>query len=323
MAQQSPKDSNASQTGILRIGTRGSPLALWQANEVKARLHAAHPELADDEIEIAVIETRGDKSQAANVPLAEAGGKGLWVEEFEDALLAGEISIAVHSMKDMPTALPDGLIIGAVLERADPRDAFISRVAASLDALPRGAVIGTTSLRRQAQISYFRPDLKTCVFRGNVGTRLRKLDEGQADATLLAVAGLTRLGAEAEITEILGADIMLSAVAQGIIGIEVNRDDAKVRRLMSAISDDDTYQVMIAERAMLAGLDGSCKTPIAGLARLEGNGSMTLRGRVIAPDGSAMHEVERSATGPAADLGAEVAAELKTMAGDDFFDSLK
>lgn len=304
---------------ILRIGTRGSPLALWQANEVKAELLGAHQGLSDEAIEIVVMRTRGDESQAANTDLAELGGKGLWVEEFEDALLDGRIAMAVHSMKDMPTELPERLRIGAVLERADPRDAFISHKVASLDALPEGAVIGTTSLRRQAQIKYFRPDLTTCVFRGNVGTRIRKLDEGVADATLLAVAGLSRLGVMDEVTEILDQGLMMSAVAQGIVGIEINQDSDRVSELMAAIDDSPTHQMMIAERAMLAGLDGSCKTPIAGLSELDGKGGMKLSGRLIAPDGSDMHEItlEDTHVDPAA-LGAEVAAELKSVAGDDF-----
>src|SRR3984893_8195794 len=228
MAQSSP---------FLRIGTRGSPLALWQAREVGARLAAAHG-VEPDSIAIEVIRTTGDAIQ--DRPLSEVGGKGLFTKEIEQALIDGGVDLAVHSSKDMPTVLPDGLMLAACLPREDVRDAFISRKAATLDGLAPGAVVGTASLRRQAMVKRLRPDITVVPFRGNVETRLKKLDDGVVDATLLALAGLNRLGRAAAATSILDVDSFLPAVGQGAIGIETRADDRRTRDLLAAIDDPDT-----------------------------------------------------------------------------------
>ena len=266
----------------IRIGTRGSPLALAQAHEVRTRLMAAHgmPETA---FEITVIKVIGD--QILDRPLAEVGGKGLFTKEIEDALVSGAVDLAVHSMKDMQTVLPDGLAIGAVLPREDVRDAFISLHYKSLAEVPAGATVGTSSLRRQAQLKHIRPDLVVVGFRGNVQTRLRKLEERVADATFLACAGLNRLGLEDRITCPMELADMLPAVAQGAIGIEIRAADAKTAALVSPLDDVPTATAVTAERAFLARLEGSCRTPIAGHARLEG-GRLRFRGQVLSPDGS-------------------------------------
>ncbi len=249
----------------LRLGTRGSPLALAQANEVRARLIAAHPELAaEDAVEIVAITTTGDKIQDRT--LAEIGGKGLFTKEIEEALLAGRIDAAVHSMKDVPTWLPEGLEISTILPREDPRDALFSTGGQDLAGLPAGSVVGTASLRRQAQVLLARPDLRVVPLRGNVQTRLRKLAEGQVDATLLAMAGLKRLGKSGEVSAVLAPEVMLPAVAQGAIGIEVRGDDASTRDTLAALDDADSAIRVAAERACLAVLDGSCRTPIAAFA---------------------------------------------------------
>ena len=247
----------------LKIGTRGSPLALAQAHETRARLMAAHglPEAA---FEIAVIKTTGDR--VTDRPLAEIGGKGLFTKEIEEALLAGAIDIAVHSMKDMPTILPPGLAIAALLARGDVRDAFVSLSHANLAAMPAGAVVGTSSLRRRAQLLNRRPDLQLVEFRGNVQTRLRKLADGVAEATFLACAGLHRLGRAEIIRTAISPDEMLPAVAQGAIGIEARGDDAADEALLAPIHHAPTATRLAAERAFLAALDGSCRPPLGGLA---------------------------------------------------------
>jgi hydroxymethylbilane synthase len=298
----------------LRIGTRGSPLALAQAKEVQLRLAAAHPDLPP--AEIAVIRTTGDRVQDRK--LEEIGGKGLFTKEIEEALIAGTIDLAVHSMKDMPTVLPPGLIIGCLLPREDPRDALFSSHATSLAALPPGARIGTSALRRQAQILALRPDLKIHLLRGNVGTRLAKLAAGEVDATLLALAGLKRLGLAETATAILSPEEMLPAVAQGAIGVEIRADDERVAGLLAPISDAATTEQVAAERACLAALDGSCRTPIAALAEHEG-GILRLRALIALPDGSAVHRQDRR--GPArqaVDLGRAVGEALRAAAGPAF-----
>ncbi len=298
-----------------RIGTRGSPLALWQATEVRRCLMAAFA-LSEAAFEVVVIKVTGD--QILDRPLKEIGGKGLFTREIEEALLAGGIDIAVHSMKDMPTLQPDGLILDCYLERADVRDGFVSAEVPSLMALPQGAVVGTSSLRRRAQLAHRRPDLRLVEFRGNVQTRMRKLQEGLAVATLLAMAGLNRLGMTGAARPIAVAD-MLPAVAQGAIGVERRLGDQRAEAMLAAIHHGPTGQRLAAERAFLTRLDGSCETPIAGLALLEGDG-LWLRGEILRPDGSRVIGGDRR--GPvadAADLGRDLAAELLGRAGPGFF----
>ena len=281
------------QATPIRIGTRGSPLALAQAHEVRDKLAEAHG-LEEDAFEIVVIQTTGD--QVTDRPLADIGGKGLFTKEIEEALFARRIDLAVHSMKDVQTVLPQGLEIAAVLEREDVRDAFISLKYSSFDDLPEGAIVGTSSLRRQAQVNKRRPDLKVIGFRGNVQTRLRKLEEGQAEATFLACAGLKRLGLETVITSAVDTEIMLPAIAQAAIGVEVRVDDKAALGLVGALNDSASATAIVAERAFLKILDGSCRTPIAGLGQVN-NGVFSFRGEVLAPDGSKSLETHR--TGPA------------------------
>ena len=304
-----------SSSVVLRLGTRGSPLALTQAGMVRDALVAAHG-LAPERIAIEVIRTTGDRVTGS---LADAGGKGLFVKEIEEALAAGAIDLAVHSSKDMPAVLPDGLMLAAFLEREDPRDAFVSRKAASLDALLRGATVGTSSPRRQALLLRRRPDLRVVALRGNVETRLRRLDEGVADATLLALAGLKRLGRQADATAVLDIAEFLPAVGQGAIGIEIRADDAKTRALLAPINHVATAVALAAERAYLAALEGTCRTPIAGHATVDG-GMLHLRGLIVKPDGSQAFETTRSgAVADAAALGADAGRELKDRSGPDFF----
>jgi hydroxymethylbilane synthase len=298
-------------------------LALAQANEVCARLGAAHLELAaEGAVEIVVIKTTGDRIQDRT--LAEIGGKGLFTKEIEDALLAGRIDAAVHSMKDVPTWLPEGLEISAILPREDPRDAIFSTGGQDLAGLPTGSVVGTASLRRQAQVLLARPDLKVVPFRGNVQTRLRKLAEGQVDATLLAMAGLKRLDKAGEVSAVLAPEVMLPAVAQGAIGLEIRADDGATRGTLAALDDPDSAVRVTAERACLAVLDGSCRTPIAAFAEFEAGGaSLRLRALVALPDGSQAHRAERRGSpGEAAALGRDAGAELRAAAGPAFFDAL-
>lgn len=308
------------QYNPLKIGARGSPLAQWQANDVRMRLMAAHG-MQQGQLPIRGFKTSGDK--ILDQPLREFGGKGLFTKELEDALLSGEIDIAVHSMKDMASVLPGGLVIACVLPREDVRDAFVSPKASSLATLAEGAVVGTSSLRRQAQVRRARPDLKLVEFRGNVETRLRKLTEGEADATLLAVAGLKRLGKAQHITAYIEPDEMLPAVAQGAICLETRADDAHSRDLLKAIHHEKTAICVGAERAFLAQLDGSCRTPIAGLAELDG-ANLRFRGQILTPDGRVSFETERQ--GPASDgaaMGLDAAKELLARGGADFFKALE
>ena len=291
-------------------------MALVQANEVRDRLLAQHGGLA---VEIVVIRTTGDRVQDRT--LAAIGGKGLFTKEIEEALFDGSIDIAVHSMKDVETVLPDGLGISTLLPREDPRDAFISNKADSLAALPAGAVVGTASLRRQAQVLMSRPDLRVEPIRGNVQTRLGKLNDGEADATMLAYAGLRRLDMADVATAVMEPEEMLPAVAQGAIGIEGRNDDVDTLELLECIHDRDTAQRVAAERALLAALDGSCRTPIAALAELREGLMLRLRGLVARPDGSVSHTVTRD--GPVSDalaMGRDAGEELRTLAGPDIFE---
>jgi hydroxymethylbilane synthase len=303
-------------TGRLRIGTRGSPLALVQAKAVGAALMQAHPGLA---VDYQVVRTSGDRIQ--DRPLAEVGGKGLFTKEIEQALLAGAIDLAVHSMKDVETFLPDGLCITAMMPREDPRDVLLSRDGARLADLPQGARVGTSSVRRQAQILHRRPDLRILPFRGNVETRLQKLAAGEADATLLAAAGLKRLGRLDAATEILDPGVLLPGAGQGAIGIETRTADAATRDLLASIDHRDTSLCVAAERAMLAALDGSCRTPIGALAVLDRAGkTLRLQGLVARPDGSELHRRERSvAAGDALAMASEMGAELRALMGEGFF----
>lgn len=297
-------------TAPIRIGTRGSPLALAQAHQVRDRLRAEHG-LPEDAISITVIKTTGDR--VLDRPLADIGGKGLFTKEIEEALLANEIDLAVHSMKDMQTELPKGLAIGAMLPREDVRDAFISLRFARLEDVPPGTVIGTSSLRRQAQILNVRPDLRVRGFRGNVQTRLRKLESGEAGATFLAVAGLKRLGLTERITAIIPAEVMLPAVAQGAIGVEIRADDTITARQIAPLNDEATTIAVTCERAFLRRLEGSCRTPIAGLAGIAG-GKISFKGEVLSPDGKMAYRVERTDSAERAVLVGEAAADeiLKT-----------
>jgi hydroxymethylbilane synthase len=296
----------------IRIGTRGSPLALYQAHETLGRLKAAHG-LADEQLEIVVIATTGDKVR--DRPLAEIGGKGLFTKELEEALLAGDIDLAVHSMKDVPAQLAEDFSIAAILPREDARDAFISLSARNPAELKPGARLGSSSVRRTAQLLRTRPDLVAIPFRGNVETRLRKLSEGVADATFLACAGLRRLGLADHITCAMPVEEMLPAVAQGAIGIEIASGNAHIESMLVAINDPSSATTVACERAFLAGLDGSCRTPIAGHAILEGE-RVSFRGEALTTDGKHCFTAER--TGLAADaaaLGADAAAEVKAAGG--------
>ena len=310
------------QDALLRLGTRGSPLALAQAAEVRRRLAESDPRLAPEgAVETVVIRTTGDKIQDRT--LAEIGGKGLFTKEIEEALADGRIDAAVHSMKDVPTWLPEGFEIVCVLEREDARDALFSTSGDSLAALPAGAVVGTASLRRQAQVLSLRPDLTVVPIRGNVDTRLRKLAEGQVAATLLAVAGLRRLGQADKITAPLAPEEMLPAVAQGAIGIEARQDDRRTRDFLAPLGHAASTRRVAAERACLAVLDGSCRTPIAAFAEFAGADALRLRALVALPDGSAVHRAE--ATAPVEDaeaLGESLGQELKAAAGPAFFEAM-
>jgi len=303
------------------IGTRGSPLALAQARETRARLMAAF-DLPQDAFEIVVIKTTGDDRSLidADKPLKELGGKGLFTKEIEEDMLSGKIDIAVHSMKDMPVLQPQGLLLDCYLPREDVRDAFVSLSHDNLAALPVGAVVGSSSLRRRAQLRVRRPDLQVVEFRGNVQTRMKKLGDGMADATFLAMAGLRRLGMEDVVKSAIAVEDVLPAVAQGAIGIERRADDMRAAAMLEAIHHGPTGQRLAAERAFLAGLDGSCETPIAGLADLDG-GMLRLRGEILRPDGSEVLTDDRTApVEDGAELGAAMARDLRARAGDGFFD---
>ncbi len=304
-----------SATGtVIRIGTRKSKLALAQTELVAALLRQFHPELeAPDAIEIVPISTTGD--EVTDRPLYDIGGKGLFIKELEEALLSKSIDLAVHSAKDMESYIIEDLAIACFLEREDPRDAFISSSVANFDALPEGARVGTSSVRRTAQLKHLRPDIEIVPFRGNVQTRLKKLEDGDADATLLAVAGLNRLGMAERITDILSPDVFLPAAGQGAIGIEIRAGDAHTHALLAPLNHPPTELAVRAERAMLATLDGSCRTPIGAYATLDDQ-TLHLTGALYAEDGS--EGVRLSESGSAADpeaLGTAVGQALKTMAG--------
>jgi hydroxymethylbilane synthase len=304
------------QGKIVRIGTRGSPLALVQAHMVRGRL-AAVLGVAPEAVEIRVIRTSGDRIQ--DRPLSDVGGKGLFTKEIEEALTANEIDLAVHSAKDMPTVLPEGLMLAACLEREDPRDAFISNKAKTVAELPHGAVVGSASLRRQAILKTMRPDLEVVSFRGNVETRLRKLDDGEVDATILAMAGLKRLKLDARVTAAMSAEDFLPAVAQGAIGLEVRESDEATRALLAKINHADTLTAVVCERAFLKELDGSCKTPIAGHSVLAGD-ALRFRGLIAKPDGSASYDLELSGNRADAEkIGTDAGRALKQRAGPGFF----
>lgn len=289
----------------LRIATRRSRLALWQAEHVAALLTRTHPGLT---VELVPMVTEGDR--ILDRALAEVGGKGLFIKELEVAMFEGRAELAVHSMKDVPAELPEGMLLAAVLERADPRDAFVSNRFRSLSELPHGARVGTSSLRRQCQLRNARPDLEIRQLRGNVDTRLRKLDEGHYDAIILAAAGLKRLGLDARIASLVPVEASLPAVGQGVIGIECRADDGRTRRLVGVLEHGPTRTCLDAERAFAARLQGSCQSPVAGFARFDGD-RLHVRGLVGAPDGSQVFADEiAGGTGEAAALGGRLASRL-------------
>jgi hydroxymethylbilane synthase len=300
----------------LKIGTRGSPLALAQAHETRARLMAAF-DLPEAAFEIVVIKTTGDR--VLDRPLKEIGGKGLFTREIEDDMLDGKIDIAVHSMKDMPVDQPAGLLLDTYLPREDVRDAFVTLDGGTLADLPEGSVVGSSSLRRRAQLAHRRPDLQLVEFRGNVQTRMKKLGDGVAHATFLAMAGLNRLKMEEVPRTAIEPDDMLPAVAQGCIGIERRADDMRAAAMLEAIHDADSGHRLACERAYLAALDGSCETPIAGLAEL-GAGTIRLRGEILRPDGSeVLADAETAPIEDAAKMGTELAQRLRARAPEGFF----
>src|SRR6056297_2291665 len=301
----------------MKLGTRGSPLALAQAYETRSRLSAAF-DLPPEAFEIVVIKTTGDR--IIDRPLKEIGGKGLFTREIEEAMLNGEIDIAIHSMKDMPVLQPEGLVLDTYLPREDVRDAFVSPHVGGLAELPEGAKVGTSSLRRKAQVLVAYPHLDVVEFRGNVQTRLKKLEDGVAAATFLAMAGLNRLGMTGVARGPIAPEEMLPAVAQGAIGIERRADAARAAGMLEAIHDHLTGRRLAAERAYLAALDGSCETPIAGLAELDG-GTIRLRGEILRTDGSeALADAAEGAVEDGAEIGRHLAQTLLDRAGPGFFD---
>ena len=310
----------------LRIGTRGSKLALTQTGMVIAALARANGWSGEEtkaRTEIVAIKTTGDRIQ--DRPLADIGGKGLFAKEIEEALFADEIDCAVHSLKDLPAVMPEGLILACTLPREDPRDAFVSRAAKHLRDLPQGAIVGTSSVRRRAMLAHARPDLKLVEFRGNVDTRLRKLDDGVAQATVLALAGLKRLGVEANATHVFSNDEMLPAVAQGAIGIEIRASDTRTRDLIAGANHQPTDLAVALERAFQAALGGSCRTPIAGLATFRDARTLDFKGCVLSPNGDERVDVERLAVTAttareAEAIGADAGRELLSRAGRRFFD---
>ena len=304
-------------TNLIRIATRKSPLALWQAEHVRGRLLALHPGL---QVELLTMSTQGDR--ILDSPLAKIGGKGLFVKELEQGMLDGRADLAVHSMKDVPAEFPEGLFIGAILEREDPRDAFVSSQYPSVDELPEGARVGTSSLRRQCQLRARRPDLQILDLRGNVGTRLGKLDGGDYDAIVLACAGLKRLGLSARITRELPPEEMLPAIAQGVIGIECRVDDERINSLVEPLNHAATRQRTAAERAMNATLAGGCQAPVAGYSVLN-DGVIELRGLVGRPDGR--HIIRADVHGSpehAAELGKQLANDLLARGARPILDEL-
>ncbi|MBE7732696.1 hydroxymethylbilane synthase [Devosia faecipullorum] len=304
-----------SPTPFARIGTRGSPLALAQARLVRRLLSAAHG-VAEEDIAITVISTGGDRSQAENTTLSDIGGKGVFTKEIDEALLAGQIDIGVHSSKDVATGLPPGMVLSAFLEREDIRDAFISVSVNNIDNLPDGARFGTSSIRRAAQARRLRPDLRIVPFRGNVHTRLQKLLDGVADATLLAMAGLNRLGEAARATAILDADAFMPAPAQGAIGIATRQGDEHFAAIVAPLDHAPTHAAISAERTMLAVLDGSCRTPVGALSAIAGN-MLTLKGEILSLDGQTTFRAEASGTDPEA-IGQQVGKDLLAQAGPDW-----
>ena len=302
----------------VRIGTRGSQLALWQARWVQSAIQAEHPDVAT---ELVIIKTKGDK--ILDVPLAKVGGKGLFVKEIEEALLAGAIDMAVHSMKDMPADIPPGLVIGAVPQRENPLDVLITKHHPSLEDLPRGAVIGTSSLRRSTQIQYLRPDIRIEPLRGNLDTRLKKLDATHLDAIVLAAAGIHRLGLSARISAYIPAEIMLPAVGQGALCIETRKDDPNITPLTDSLNHPLTYTTVTAERAFLHRLEGGCQVPIAAHATLH-NHTVTLTGLVADLDGR--HRIRSTVEGPedqAALLGRRLAEQLLAQGADKILERLR
>lgn len=305
------------QTKPFRIGTRGSPLALAQAHETRDRLMAAHG-LPQEDFEVVVISTKGDR--VTDRPLSEIGGKGLFTLEIEQQLGDGRIDFAVHSSKDMPTVLPEPFYLSAFLPREDVRDAFIGRSAKTIAELPEKAVVGSSSLRRQALIRRLRPDVTVITFRGNVQTRLRKMEEGEVDGTLLAAAGLKRLGIADVATDMMAPETFLPAPGQGAICIESRIGDTRTDALLEAINHGETAAELACERAFLAALDGSCRTPIAGLARFEAGG-LRFRGMVLSPDGQSTHEIAREGSvAEAAEMGQSAGEAIRAAAGSEFFE---
>jgi hydroxymethylbilane synthase len=304
-----------SSTPFARIGTRGSPLALTQARLVRGLLAQAHG-VSEDDIAIEVISTGGDRSQASNASLTEIGGKGLFTKEIDEAMLDGRVDIGVHSSKDVATRLPDGIALMAFLEREDVRDAFMSVKVPSLDHLAERARFGTSSIRRAAQVLRVRPDLQIVPFRGNVGTRLQKLLDGVADATMLAMAGLNRLGEGHRATALLDPEIFMTAPAQGAIGIAVRSGDTRMAGLVAALDHAPTHKAITAERAMLAVLDGSCRTPVGALSRLDGD-TITLKGQILSLDGKTAFDSVATGTDPLA-LGKQVGDDLIAQAGTEW-----
>lgn len=298
-----------------RIGTRGSPLALAQARLLRQKLSQAHG-VPEDDIAIEVISTGGDRSQASNANLAEIGGKGLFTKEIDEAMLSGRVDIGVHSSKDVSTRLPDGLLLAAFLEREDVRDAFMSVKVASLDQLAERASFGTSSIRRAAQVLRQRPDLRIVPFRGNVGTRLQKLLDGVADGTMLAMAGLNRLGESHRATALLDPERFMPAPAQGAIGLAVRSDDKAMADIVAALDHAETNAAITAERAMLAVLDGSCRTPVGALTTRDGD-RLTLKGEILSLDGKTAFDSMASGTDPLA-LGRQVGEDLLAQAGTDW-----
>ena len=311
------KNNFPSPSSPLRIGTRGSPLALAQAYETRKRLAKAL-ETTENSFEIIVISTSGDR--ILDRPLKEVGGKGLFTKEIEQEMLDRKIDIAVHSMKDMPVEQPDGLLLGCYLPREDVRDTFVSSKFKSVDDLPSGSKVGTSSLRRKAQLKFSRPDLEVVEFRGNVQTRLQKLKDGVATCTFLAMAGLNRLGLQEVAQSAINPNEMLPAIAQGAIGIEWRQKDKQITELLERIHHKETGQRLSAERAFLAELDGSCETPIAGLAIIEGS-SLKFTGQVLRTDGSeSIFETGSCNIEDGPELGREIAQKILAQAGSDFFD---
>ena len=305
----------------VKIGTRGSPLALAQANEVKARLLEANRDLPPRNVEIVIIKTTGDK--ILDKHLMNAGGKGLFTKEIEEALLDGSIDLAVHSTKDMPTSLPNGLILSTFLPREDVRDVFISDTATNLNDLKVGATVGTASLRRRAQALAIRPDLNIITFRGTVETRMKKIKEGQADATFLALAGLNRLGMTDMATHIMPTTSFLPAPAQGAVCIEIRKGDDSINALLKPLHCEITASEVTAERAFLSALDGSCRTPIAAQATVDDEGVLILRGAIYSLDGRQVFSDERYGTASQAyDLGTNSGKDIAERAGPEFFEQL-